>query len=150
MSAEHTTRVLVVAHLTADEPVLLEAIRQRAEQGPALFVLLVPNPAQAEWHLLHPERRDKVIEAEQTLDRALPQLSDAAGGAVRGMVSIRHDPMDAIEDAVRNDHFDEIIISAIPHRLAHRLHIDLAHRVLHLGIPVREVTPTNTESTGAE
>jgi hypothetical protein len=66
------------------------------------------------------------------------------------MVSIRHDPMDAIEDAVRSDHFDEIIISAIPHRLSHRLHLDLAHRVLHLGIPVREVTPSNTDGTATE
>jgi hypothetical protein len=139
---EHPTRVLVVAHHTADEPVLLDAIRRRAEQGPAQFVLLVPNPAQAEWHPLHPERRDKVIEAEETLDRALPHLADAAGSPVRGLVSIRHDPMDAIEDATRNDHFDEIIISAIPHRLSHRLHIDLAHRVKHLGlgVPVHEVT----------
>jgi hypothetical protein len=149
MSIEEITRVLVVAHHTADEPVLLDAIRQRADQGPAQFVLLVPNPAQAEWHPLHPERRDKVIEAEQTLDRALPQLADAAGGPVRGMVSIRHDPMDAIEDAVRSDHFDEIIISAIAHRLSHRLHLDLAHRVQHLGIPVREVTSSEAENTPA-
>jgi hypothetical protein len=147
MSTEHPARVLVVAHHTADEPVLLDAIRQRAEQSPAQFVLLVPNPAQAEWHLFHPERRDKVIEAEQTLERALPQLTEAAGGSIRGIVSIRHDPMDAIEDAVHNDHFDEIIISAIPHHLSHRLHLDLADRVQHLGIPVHEVTATD-DTTG--
>ena len=140
MTSAESARVLVVTDRVEATPELLDSIRGRATRGPAEFYLLVPNPAPAEWHPTHPERRDKVAAAGRVLASALPLIEEAAGSPVDGVVSIRHDPMDAIEDAIRSDHFDEIMISAIPHRLSHRLHLDLAHRVEHLGIPVHEVT----------
>ena len=65
MEQSPVTRVLVVTDHTAATPELLAAMRQRAAQGPVQFRLLVPNPAQAELHLFHPERHDKAAEAEQ-------------------------------------------------------------------------------------
>ena len=70
----------------------------------------MPNPARAELHLLHPERHDKAEEAEQVLRAMLPDLEQAAGGRVIGSVSVRHDPMDAIEETLFTEPIDEIIL----------------------------------------
>jgi hypothetical protein len=48
--------------------------------------------------------------------------------------------MDAIEDALRNEQFDEIILSTLPHSVSRWLHLDLPHRVAHLGLPLTTVT----------
>jgi hypothetical protein len=133
-------RVLVVTDRTAATPALLDAIRARARQGPARFRVLVPNPAPAEWHLFHPRRHDKVEEAERVLMRALLDIQDAADDAVRGRVSIRHDPMAAIEEMLHDEPFDEIILSVAPPGLERWLHLDLAHRLSHLGLPVTTVS----------
>jgi hypothetical protein len=133
-------RVLVVTDRTAATPALLRALRERAERGPAEFRVLVPNPAPAEWHPFHPERRDKVEEAERLLIRALPRIQDAVGGAVRGRVSVRHDLMAAIEEMLHDEPFDEIVLEVAVHRPERWLHVDLPHRVAHLGLRVTVVT----------
>ena len=132
-------RVLVVTDRTAATPALLRAIRERARRGPVEFRVLVPNPAPAEWHPLHPERRDKVTEAERVLLRALPRIQDAADGAVRGRVSVRHDPLTAVEEMLHDEPFDEIMVSVAPHGLERWLHVDLPRRVARLGLPVTTV-----------
>ena len=70
---------------------------------------------------------------------ALPLVEDAAGGAAEGSVSYRHDPMDAIEETLRDGDFHEIILSTLPHSVSSWLHLDLPHRVSHLGVPVTTV-----------
>jgi hypothetical protein len=139
MESSKPTRVLVVSDRTAATPPLVRAIRARAERGPAQFRLLVPNPAPAEWHPLHPERHDMAAEAERVLADALPELEAAAGAKIIASVSVRHDPMDAIEETLFNEPFDEIILSTVPHGVARWLHVDLPHRVAHLGLPVTTV-----------
>ena len=106
------------------------------------YRLVVPNPARAELHLLHPERHDKAAEAEKVLHEALFALEVAAGGRVLGSVSVRHDPMDAIEEVLFSEPIDEIILAVAGHGLSTRLHQDLAHRLKHHGIPVT-VVPTD-------
>lgn len=140
MEPSNPARVLVVTDRTAAPPALVDAIRARAQRGTAQFRLLVPNPAPAEWHPRHPERHDKAAEAERVLARALPALEDAAGASVIGSVSVRHDPMDAIEETLLDEPFDEIILSTAPHGVKRWLHIDLPHRVAHLGLPVTTVS----------
>jgi hypothetical protein len=138
MEGSSSARVLVVAHKTAATPALIDAVRERAQRGPAAFHLLVPNPHEAEFHPIHPERHN-LQAGEQVLALALPLLDEAAGGQVEGSVSIRHDPMDAIEELLQREDFDEIIVSTLPHRVSHWLHIDLPSRVGHLGLPVTTV-----------
>jgi hypothetical protein len=130
------TRVLVVSDRAAATPTLLGAIRERASAGPTQFRLLIPNPAPAEWHPLHPERHEQAAEAEAALDEARPAIEEAAGGPVLASVSIRHDPMDAVEQRLHDEPFDEIILAHTPHGLERWLHLDLGHRLAHLGIPV--------------
>ncbi|MFL6022652.1 MAG: hypothetical protein ACJ72O_04870 [Marmoricola sp.] len=139
MSNEQLKRVLVVEEGATTSPELLEAIRHRADQGPTQFRVVVPNPAASEIHLLHPERHEKAAAAEQLLRAALPQLEAAAGGPVIGTVSVRHDPMDAIEDVLFNEPFDEVILSVTTHTIARWLHQDLQARLRHHGIPVSTV-----------
>ncbi|MFL6106528.1 MAG: hypothetical protein ACJ72L_06165 [Marmoricola sp.] len=134
-------RVLIVEEGASPTPALLEAIRARAEQGPAQFRVVVPNPAASEIHLLHPERHEKAAEAEQVLNAALPQFEAAAGSSVIGTVSVRHDPMDAVEDVLFNEPIDEIILSVTTHTVARWLHQDLRSRLKHHGIPVTTIAP---------
>lgn len=140
MEPSHPARVLIVSDHTAATPALIEAVRERASRGGAQFRLIVPNPAAAELHPLHPERHDKAAEAEVVLRQALPELEAAAGSPVIGSVSIRHDPMDAIEETLFNEPIDEIILSVVPHGLARWLHVDLGHRLQHFGLPVTTVS----------
>jgi hypothetical protein len=141
-------RVLVVAERIALTPGLLGAIEERARLGSAQFRVLVPNPAPAEWHPLHPERREKVEEAERALLRALSRIQEAADDAVRGRVSLRHDPMAAIEELLHDEPFDEIILSVAPHGLQRWLHLDLPRRVAHLGLPVTVVIDDGSGAPG--
>lgn len=132
-------RVLVVCDRPETTPVLLDAICERARRGPSVFHVLVPNPARAEWHPRDFNRRDGVVEAEAELALQVPLLRVAAGVPVHGSVSIRHDVMDAVEEAQVNDPFDEIILITVPHEIERRLHVDLPHRLKHLGVPVSAV-----------
>jgi uncharacterized membrane-anchored protein len=134
-AAEPEAQVLVVAHKTAATPALLDAIRRRAELGPAAFHLLVPNPAE-HAELTEHEREQAHTEGAHVLALALPLIDAAAGSTVGGSVSIRHDPMDAIEETLQNGNFDEIILSTLPRSVSRWLHVDLPRRVEHLGLPV--------------
>ena len=139
MPEERPLRILVVTDHAEPTPELREAIRHRAETGDVQFRLTVLNPARAEVHLLHPERHDRAAEAEQTLRAALPQLEQAAGGTVVGSVSVRHDPMDAIEETIYNEPVDEIMLAIPGHHVSTWLHQDLPHRLRHFDLPVTVV-----------
>jgi hypothetical protein len=47
--------------------------------------------------------------------------------------------MDAIEEALHDGDYDEIILSTLPRGVSAWLHIDLPHRVAHLGLPLTTV-----------
>jgi uncharacterized membrane-anchored protein len=130
--------VLVVAHRTAATPALLEAIRARAAEGPAGFHLLVPNPAE-HAEVTAAERQKAHTEGEHVLALALPLIDQAAGEHATGSVSIRHDPMDAIEETLQGGDFHEIILSTLPRSVSRWLHVDLPSRIAHLGVPLTTV-----------
>jgi hypothetical protein len=148
MEASSTARVLVVAHKTAATPALLAAVRQRAARGPARFHLLVPNPHAPSWRPSEASPPD-VAEGEQVLALALPLIEEAAGHPADGSVSPRHDPMDAIEETLHEEDFDEIILSTLPRAVSRWLHLDLPRRVAHLGLPVTTVTAQERTTAGA-
>ena len=105
--------------------------------GDVQFRLVVLNPARAELHLLHPERHDKAAEAEHVLHAAMPdRIERGSAGRVIGSVSVRHDPMDAIEEILFSEPLDEILVDVPAHHLASLLHQDLEHRLKHHGVPV--------------
>ena len=139
MSDDAITRILVVTDQAAPTPALRDAVERRALAGAAQFRLVVLNPARAELHPLHPERHELARAAEEVLHWASPLLESAAGGRVIGSVSVRHDPMDAIEETINSEPVDEIILSVPTHAFAAWLHQDLPHRLGHLGLPITTV-----------
>ncbi|MBA3843185.1 MAG: hypothetical protein H0X39_11340 [Actinobacteria bacterium] len=136
---EPHAQVLVAANQTAASPPLFDAIRERAARTPATFHLLVPNAA-PHAEITDGERRRHHLEAENMLALALPLLDGAAGAHVEGSVSSRHDPMDAIEEALHDGGFHEVILSTLPLHVSHWLRADLPGRIARLGIPVTTVT----------
>jgi len=138
-SSQAPARVLVVAHKTAATQPLLDAVRERAQRGPATFTLLVPNPAHGLHKVVDPEDQ-QASEAQTVIDDAVPPLSEAAGAPVEGIVGDA-DPVAAVQDAINLRGFDEVIVSTLPVRLSRWLKLDLPSKVAGMGLPVTTVTP---------
>jgi hypothetical protein len=130
-------RVLIVANRTAASDKLLEAVRARAQAGPATFHLLVPATPRGLHRVVDPEVAGRQ-EAAAQLEHALEHLREAAGGDVTGHVGDA-DPMAAISDALHERDADEIIISTLPRRLSRWVHLDLPSKVRGMGKPVTHV-----------
>jgi hypothetical protein len=139
--------VLVVAHQTAATPGLLDAVRERAQRGPARFHLVVPQQAHGMHKLVDPEDTG-VDEAQRVLGAALPKLSVEAGSEVTGSVGDA-EPRSAIQDAVNLGNFDEIIISTLPLGISRWLKLDLVSKARGLGLPVTHVAASSKVKTTA-
>jgi hypothetical protein len=129
--------VLIVANRTAATEKLLEAVRRRAQAGPATFHLLVPATPRGLHRVVDPEVAGRE-EAAAQLELALELLREALDAEVTGHVGDA-DPMGAISDTLHEREVDEIIISTLPRRLSKWMHIDLPSKVRGLGKPVLHV-----------
>jgi hypothetical protein len=139
------TSVLVVAHQTAATAPLLEAVRERAQRGPATFHLLVPRQPHGLAKVLDPEDYGE-DEARRVLADALPKLSAVAGHEVTGELG-DPEPLAAIQDAINLGNYDEIIISTLPLGVSRWLKLDLISKARGLGLPVTHVlAPSDVEA----
>lgn len=136
MEPASRVRVLVVANRTASTERLLHEVRRRALQGNREFTLLIPDVV---------DRKA----ADWTLETALPLLSRAAGRQVESRVG-GPDPVAAVEAAVRDGGFDEIIVSTLSKKTSKWLRRDLIHRVERLGLPVTAIVPSRQKLTKEE
>jgi hypothetical protein len=133
---EGMRNVLVVANETVVGKPLIDRIHERAQRGPASFLIISPqsDPTQGE----HPE-------AERRLRRTLSELR-AAGIEAHGQIA-HPDPYTAAMQAIEDERVDEVIVSTFePARspwmrrnLVQRLHNDAKVPVEHVVISPEEV-----------
>src|SRR6202012_3425618 len=98
MRAPSPSRVLIVAHQTADSPELVEAVARRADESACMFTLLVPARTRGAYPIGAPDRH-AISEAEDRLELAIPLLSEAAGESIIGGVGTC-EPLAAVQDAL--------------------------------------------------
>jgi hypothetical protein len=134
MESSASRRILIVANRTAATPALIEAVRKRASEGACQFDLLVPR---AYWDA-------DTEESAVTLELAIPLLEEAAGSHVEGLIG-DNDPFVAVTAALEQSDYDEIIISTLPTRVSHWLHLDLPARVQRLGLPTTVITARKSD-----
>jgi hypothetical protein len=129
VTARAGANVLVVANETVLGEPLLDRIRERAEQGPASFLLVCPqsDPRQGQ----HPE-------AERRLRLALARLR---GEGIEAHGQIAHpDPYTAAMQELQDERVDEIIVSTFPGERSGWLRRDLVGRLrASAGVPVEHV-----------
>jgi uncharacterized membrane-anchored protein len=130
--------VLVVLNKVAPTGPLIDAVRRRAQQAPAAFRVLVPNPDNLGF-----DRGDSAgTKGEELLAEALPPLRSAAGGEVSGRVAISPNAYDDIVEELELGTYTEIILETPPAHQSHWLHVDLPQRVSGLGLPTEAVAAT--------
>src|SRR3954452_6685417 len=129
-------KVLVVANRTAGSTELLDALRERAEEGAAQFHLVVPaSPRGASWAFDMHSGHDA---AEHDLEGALQRIRDL-GIDVDGEVGAP-DPVAAVSDSAHAGSYDEVIVSTLPKHLSKWLKLDAARKIEHAtGLPVKHV-----------
>jgi hypothetical protein len=133
-------RYLVVANQTLGGEHLIERVRQCLADGPSRFHIVVPATPSSE-HLTWTEGEATAI-AQERLDRALRRFRELDAEA-SGEVGDKN-PMLAIEDAMRDGQFDEIILSTLPPGVSRWLKLDLPSRVAgRFGLPVTHLVPND-------
>jgi len=136
MDSSASRNILIVANRTAATPALIEAVRKRASEVTCRFTLLVPRTF---WDA-------DTEESAITLELAIPLLDEAAGSHVEGLIGDT-DPFVAVTAALEAGDYDEIIISTLPARVSHWLHLDLPARVQRFGLPMTVITARKTDRT---
>jgi hypothetical protein len=123
-------RVLVIANVTASSPDLIEALKQRAEQGPVELTLLMPAT-----NIGFAGRE----ECEAKIADALGHWREA-GLEGKGIVG-DPDPVVAVHETWDPRAFDEVIVSTLPGQTSKWLRSDLPRRVEQItGLSVKHVT----------
>jgi hypothetical protein len=129
-------RYLVVANQTLGGEHLVEKVREALAAGQCRFHVVVPATPPAD-HLTWTEGEARAI-AERRLDRALDRFR-ALGAVADGEVG-DPSPMQAIGDVLRQESFDEIILSTLPPGASRWLKLDLPHRAERsFNLPVTHV-----------
>ena len=138
--------VLVVANKTAGSEELLGAMKERAEEGPVEFHLLVPaSPRGASWAF---DMSSGQEDAEHDLDGALERMRER-GLDVHGEVG-DPDPVAAVSDSTHAGGYDEVILSTLPKHLSKWLHLDTARKIEHAtGLPVTHVEARSASKSHA-
>jgi hypothetical protein len=140
--------VLVLANETVGGVALMEALQQRAGEGPLRVTVLAPvNPPRQGYVVYEDTRR---AAAGRRLDRTLARLREA-GIAAHGLV-VDTDPLSAVKDglAVLEPPADEVIVSTHPVQKSGWLRRDLISQIRRAAgdTPVEHVVADATSEAG--
>lgn len=129
-------RYLVVANQTLGGAALLRYLKERVSEGPSAFHVLVPANVDTQgW--VHDDETDREL-ARERLQEAVDRFS-GLGAEVSGEVGDAS-PVDAIQDVLLRESFDEVILSTLPPGVSRWLRLDLVSRVERaVSIPVTHV-----------
>jgi len=151
-------RYLVVANQTLRHAELRDELCKKTEAGPRSFYLLVPDTPAADYpdvpaaaDVLQPgmtwwatdyrgpaSDEEATAQARQRLGRMLTELH-ALGISAEGDLGSAH-PLEAMEKALADQQFDEIIVATLPRHLSRWLRADLPHRAeRRFGLPVTTI-----------
>ena len=128
--------ILVLANETIGGAALLNAIRERHEQGDAHFYVVVPQSKPRHGNVIYDEAvRDS---AQVRVDLALAFMRDEG---IEGTGEVGDaDPFNAATDAIGAHGIDEIIISTLPATTSGWLRRDLPERLeIQTGLPVEHI-----------
>src|SRR5690242_8058019 len=117
--------VLIVANETAAGEHLRAEVSRLIKLGANRFTLLVPA-TRPRGTLTYTDGEAHAIASER-MARAVTALAEL-GVDIEGVVGIER-PMDAVLDMLLEHHFDEIIVSTLPHGVSRWLRMDLPARV---------------------
>lgn len=127
---------LVVANQTLGGEHLIAEVRARLAHGPCRFHILVPATAPSD-HATYTEGEAQAV-AKHNLERALETFRKL-GAEADGEIGDEQ-PLGAIGDVLREQDFDEIILSTLPPGISRWLGQDLISRVERsFAIPVTHV-----------
>ena len=130
------THLLVVANQTVDSPDLIEALEQRAEQGPIHVTLLTP----VLWSEREAARRRTEDACAKLRERGI-EAESVVGDA---------DPIVAVQETWHPGRFDEIVVSTFTTGASRWMQIDLPHRIAKLtDCTVRHVESRSEEEPHA-
>ena len=123
----YRSKLLVVANQTVDSDELYDALRERADKGPLVVTLLVPQDQQAGLG--------------QRVNAALERLH-AAGVEAEAMLG-DVDPACAVIEVWDPRRWDEVLVSTLPTGTSRWLQIDLPHRIQRaVDAPVSHIETT--------
>jgi hypothetical protein len=129
-------RYLVVANQTLGGEHLTMKVKELLAEGPCRFHVLVPATAPKD-HAVYTEGEAEAI-AHRRLEDALSRFRDL-GAEADGEVGDAS-PFEAIGDVLRQESFDEIVLSTLPSGASRWLRQDLPHRVERsFGLPVSHI-----------
>jgi hypothetical protein len=129
-------RIVVVANRTLGGQHLLDELHRRQAEEPVAFHVVVPASHPADT--LTWSEGQGLSEARQRLDRLLETLA-AAGIEATGEIGDTS-PVTAVEDVLRREPADEIIVSTLPRGVSRWLAGNVVHRIKeHTGLPVTHV-----------
>lgn len=134
--------ILVVANQSLGGNELAATVTERIGKEETHFHLLVPatrppRDVAARFESTFSENADEA--AQRQLDVGLAWLRQL-GAAVDGEIG-DGDPVRGVGDAIKEETYDEVIISTLPRGISRWLHQDLAHRVERkYKLPVTVVT----------
>jgi hypothetical protein len=136
MTDDGTKTILVVANETVGGRALIDAVKQRAAQGPIHVCVICPQNEPKHGYVVY---NDLVRQAaENRLEITLAELREEGIDATGEVMD--PDPYQATMDGIAQFHADEVIISTHPETRSGWLRRDLVDRIRQdSGIPVTHV-----------